>query len=93
MAASRVGAGIMGLAAWSGSTRTSGRMPIPEHIHQFHVSGHDLLRLAMHKMEKNPLPRWRRWTIDGDDNPPTAGPLQTFNKRHDLSGEIGDVVH
>jgi hypothetical protein len=47
----------------------------------------------MHKMEKNPLPRWRRWTIDGDDNPPTAGTLRPFNKRHDLSGEIGDVVH
>lgn len=65
----------------------------PEHPHAFDVSGYDFLRLAMHKMEKYPLPRWWRWTIDGDDNPPTAGPLQPYNKWDDLSGEIGDVIH
>src|SRR3990172_9517616 len=41
---------------------------LPQHLHQFHVAGHDFLGLSVHEVVEGAVPGRRRRTIDRDED-------------------------
>src|SRR4051794_8019573 len=65
---------------------------LPEHIHQFDVSGDKRLSLAMNEAEQLSIERRRRRAVDRDHDTATRGELELLDERHDITRQIGDVV-
>src|SRR6516162_7075085 len=57
------------------------------------MPGNHHFRLAVHELEQNPPPGWRRRTIHRDYNPPGPRSPQLFDEWNNLARQVGDVVH